>query len=78
MRQVELTDRTRNGDPLQRVVQLEGESQNIEPGDLGDGNAIGDGQRSVQNTLSPSDYLVQRGESSNLMLLEVAPVAALL
>jgi len=41
------THRSRDGNPLQEAIELEWKDHNINPRDLGDGNTISGGERSV-------------------------------
>lgn len=36
-----------DGDPAQVVPHLEGKHHDVDPGDLGDGDGVGDGERGV-------------------------------
>lgn len=58
-REWHLTDRSRDGDPIKDWMQLEGENHDVDPGDLGNGNGVRRGQRSVQHSLGTRQDLVE-------------------
>jgi hypothetical protein len=46
------------GDPAKRLEELEGQKQDVHPGDLADGNRVRDGQRRVENTVRAGQHIV--------------------
>lgn len=51
-----------DGDPAKRVVELEGEDEDVDPGNLTNGNAVRDGQRGVENAVGTCQDVVHSGE----------------
>lgn len=49
--------------PLQLSVELEGESEDIDPGDLGDEDCIGEGEWSVQHSFGSGHDFFERREA---------------
>jgi hypothetical protein len=47
-----------DGDPAKRFVQLEGEEEDVDPGDLTDGDGVCDWQRGVENAISACKHVV--------------------
>ena len=47
-------DGSRDGDPSERLPKLEWEGDYVDPGDLGDGNAVGNGKRGVEYPFGPA------------------------
>lgn len=54
-----LTDGTGNGDPFETVIELEGKHKNVDPGDLGNGNAVCNWERGIKDSFGASDDLIQ-------------------
>lgn len=54
-----LTDGSWDGHPFEKVVQLEGQHEDVDPGNLGDGNTVCGGKRSVQDALGAGEDLVK-------------------
>lgn len=52
----------RNGDPVEVVVELEGQDENIGPGDLRDGDGVGDWQWCVEDTLGTGEDVCERAD----------------
>ena len=55
----------RDGYPLQCGVQLKGQQENIDPGDLRNGNRVGNGQRRVEHTVCAHQDII---ENSNVVV----------
>lgn len=55
-------DGRRDRDPPERRVQLEGQQDHVEPGDLGDDDGVGDGEGRVQDALRVHEYVVEETE----------------
>lgn len=55
-------DRGWNGDPAERLVELEGEEQNVDPGDLANGDRIRDGERGVEDAVGSGEDVVHGSE----------------
>lgn len=54
-----LTDGSGDGHPFEKVIELEWQHENIDPGNLGDGNAVCGGEWSVQDALGAGEDFVQ-------------------
>ena len=54
-----------DGDPAERGPELERQRDHVHPGDLADGDGIGDGEGGVEHALRPSEDVVERGEVSH-------------
>ena len=52
-------DGTRDGDPAEVVPHLEGEHHDVDPGDLGDGDGVGDGEGGVEDALDADEDVVE-------------------
>ena len=51
-----------DGDPLEGRVELEGEQHDVDPGHLGDGDGVGDGEGGVEDAFCAGEDVVQGGE----------------
>lgn len=60
---------TRDGDPLKRGEQLEGQNHDVDPGDLGDGDGVGDGKRRVQHTVETDKAFVESDDTGDCSAL---------
>lgn len=60
-----LTDGSRNGHPFKKVVQLEGQHEDVDPGDLGDGDAVCGRKRSIQDAFGAGEDFVQGRQSGD-------------
>lgn len=55
-------DGARDRDPAEGVPELEGERDDVGPGDLGDGDGVGDRERGVDDAFGAGEDLVEGGE----------------
>ncbi len=62
-------DATWNGDPAEVVPQLERQHHDVDPGDLRDGDGVGNRQRSLQDTVHTSQGLVELNNTGNGLVL---------
>lgn len=58
-------DGTGDGDPVKRGIQLERQNHDVDPCDLGDGDGVGNGQRSVENTVKTNEALIEGNNTSD-------------
>lgn len=62
-------DAAGDGNPLQRVNELEGKHHDVDPGDLGDGDGVGDGERSLKDAVHAGEGLVELHDTSDGLVL---------
>lgn len=60
-----VTDRAGNSDPFQGRVELEWKHQDIDPGNLSNGNTVGHRKWCIQHTLGSSEDFIQGTQSTN-------------
>lgn len=58
-----------DGDPVKRAYKLEGENQDVGPGNLGEGDGVGNRQGSVQHTVGSSKHIVERSDTVVCLLV---------
>ena len=58
-------DGSRDGDPSERAPKLEWEGNYVDPGDLGDGNGVGNGKRGVEYPFGASKDFVEGAQRSH-------------
>ena len=58
-------DGSRDSDPTQVVPHLERQHHDVDPGDLRDGNGVGNGEGSVENTLDTDEDVVEGDNGSD-------------
>lgn len=52
-------DAAGDGDPAELVPELEGQHHDVDPGDLGDGDGVGDGERGVEDAIDADEDVVE-------------------
>lgn len=55
-------DGARDRDPVEGVPELEGEGEHVDPGDLADGDGVGDWEGRVDDAFGAGEDFVQRGQ----------------
>ena len=64
-------DAAGDGDPAEILPELEGQHHNVNPGNLGDGDGVGDGEGGLEDTVDADEHFVELDDHvDGLVLIE--------